>query len=146
MQYHASLITADGAYHCPVSSIMPFFAINFFHKAVHIEHSSTIIICPMCVYVKKWHFDLKLLLTCENRIIGSVSVSSKTMTWVFKNDNSIPPKLCPKIKIWEHPSNKIERIECFSFRYPVLMCNAIWVNCYCWGNWSMVEGRFSKWF
>ena len=22
----------------------------------------------------------------------------------------------------------------------------IWVNCYCWGNSSMVEGRFSKWF
>ena len=25
MQYHASLITADGAYHCPVGSIRPFF-------------------------------------------------------------------------------------------------------------------------
>ena len=25
-----------------------------------------------------------------------------------------------------------------------LLC--IWVNCYCWGNSSMVEGRFSKWF
>ena len=23
---------------------------------------------------------------------------------------------------------------------------SIWVNCYCWGNSSMVEGRFSKWF
>ena len=22
----------------------------------------------------------------------------------------------------------------------------IWVNCWCWGNWGMVEGRFSKWF
>ena len=22
----------------------------------------------------------------------------------------------------------------------------IWVNCYCWGNSSMVEGQFSKWF
>ena len=22
----------------------------------------------------------------------------------------------------------------------------IWLNCYCWGNWGMVEGRFSKWF
>ena len=26
MQYHASLITADGAYHCPVGSIRPFLA------------------------------------------------------------------------------------------------------------------------
>ena len=25
MQYHASLITADGAYHCPVGSIMAIF-------------------------------------------------------------------------------------------------------------------------
>ena len=25
MQYHASLITADGAYHCPVDSIMAIF-------------------------------------------------------------------------------------------------------------------------
>ena len=24
--------------------------------------------------------------------------------------------------------------------------SSIWVNCYCWGNSSMVEGRFSKWF
>ena len=24
MQYHASVLTADGAYHCPVGSIMPF--------------------------------------------------------------------------------------------------------------------------
>ena len=24
--------------------------------------------------------------------------------------------------------------------------NDIWVICYCWGNSSMVEGRFSKWF
>ena len=23
---------------------------------------------------------------------------------------------------------------------------SIWVNCYCWGNSSMVEGRFSRWF
>ena len=22
----------------------------------------------------------------------------------------------------------------------------IWLNCYCWGNSSMVEGRYSKWF
>ena len=22
----------------------------------------------------------------------------------------------------------------------------LWLNCYCWGNWGMVEGRFSKWF
>ena len=22
----------------------------------------------------------------------------------------------------------------------------VWVNCYCWGNSSMVEGRFPKWF
>ena len=27
MQYHASLITADGAYHCPMGSIMPIFAV-----------------------------------------------------------------------------------------------------------------------
>merc|ERR1711978_297651 len=26
MQYHASLITADGAYHCPVGSIMAIFS------------------------------------------------------------------------------------------------------------------------
>ena len=24
--------------------------------------------------------------------------------------------------------------------------DSIWLNCYCWGNWGMVEGRFSKWF
>ena len=28
MQYHASLITADGAYHCPVGSIMAIFIIT----------------------------------------------------------------------------------------------------------------------
>ena len=28
MQYHASLITADGAYHCPVGRIMAIFAWN----------------------------------------------------------------------------------------------------------------------
>ena len=28
MQYHASLITADGAYHCPVGSIWLFFIFN----------------------------------------------------------------------------------------------------------------------
>ena len=28
MQYHASLITADGAYHCPVGSIMAIFSIE----------------------------------------------------------------------------------------------------------------------
>ena len=28
MQYHASLITADGAYHCPVGSIMAIFLTN----------------------------------------------------------------------------------------------------------------------
>ena len=22
----------------------------------------------------------------------------------------------------------------------------IWLNCWCWGNWGMVEGQFSKWF
>ena len=31
MQYHASLITADGAYHCPVGSIM---AILFIKTAI----------------------------------------------------------------------------------------------------------------
>ena len=25
-------------------------------------------------------------------------------------------------------------------------CMCIWLNCYCWGKSSMVEGRFSKWF
>ena len=28
MQYHASLITADGAYHCPVGSIMAIFLVE----------------------------------------------------------------------------------------------------------------------
>ena len=28
MQYHASLITAGGAYHCPVGSIRPFFILD----------------------------------------------------------------------------------------------------------------------
>ena len=28
MQYHASLITADGAYHCPVGSTWPFLSIK----------------------------------------------------------------------------------------------------------------------
>ena len=28
MQYHASFITADGAYHCPVGSIMAIFIIS----------------------------------------------------------------------------------------------------------------------
>ena len=31
------------------------------------------------------------------------------------------------------------------YQYP-LACEQIWVICYCWGNSSMVEGRFSKWF
>ena len=35
MQYHASLITADGAYHCPVGSIMAIFKIHI------IIHSKT---------------------------------------------------------------------------------------------------------
>ena len=30
MQYHASLITADGAYHCPVGSIMAIFITMFY--------------------------------------------------------------------------------------------------------------------
>ena len=32
MQYHACLITADGAYHCPVGSIWPFFHQNYSNK------------------------------------------------------------------------------------------------------------------
>ena len=28
MKYHASLITADGAYHCPVGSIMAIFILH----------------------------------------------------------------------------------------------------------------------
>merc|ERR1711994_1224495 len=32
MQYHASLITADGAYHCPVGSIMAIFENTLIHR------------------------------------------------------------------------------------------------------------------
>ena len=27
-----------------------------------------------------------------------------------------------------------------------LLSEEVWLNCYCWGNSNMVEGRFSKWF
>ena len=30
-------------------------------------------------------------------------------------------------------------------RCMVGKCFFIWLNCYCWVNWSMAEGRFSKW-
>ena len=38
MQYHAPLITADGAYHCPVGSIMAIFMISIIgSKEGHID-------------------------------------------------------------------------------------------------------------
>ena len=37
MQYHASLITADGAYHCPVGSIMAIFILDAVGKNVKIS-------------------------------------------------------------------------------------------------------------
>jgi len=40
MQYHASLITADGAYHCPVGSIRPFF---YYTGACYLDPISNII-------------------------------------------------------------------------------------------------------
>ena len=30
------------------------------------------------------------------------------------------------------------------FVHSCLFC--VWLNCWCWENWGMVEGRFSKWF
>ena len=35
---------------------------------------------------------------------------------------------------------------CVKYSSSIKMPSSIWVNCYCWGNSSMVEGRFSKWF
>ena len=56
--------------------------------------------------------------------------------------------------------NLIEKFNCtngktqdFLFKIITFHCIAwivsgleIWVNCYCWGNSSILEGRFSKWF
>ena len=41
MPYHASLITADGAYHCPVGSIMAIFSIKYIkNRKVEIGNTS----------------------------------------------------------------------------------------------------------
>ena len=46
MQYHASLVTADGAYHCPVGSIMAIFYLRFTIKSKQNALPSTL--CPCC--------------------------------------------------------------------------------------------------
>ena len=48
-------------------------------------------------------------------------------------------------------TSKPSRYKVLSFTFRVfflflLLLRNVWVNCYCWGNSSMVEGRVSKWF
>ena len=42
-------------------------------------------------------------------------------------------------------NEKKRQLKSISFR-SIRSIIHIWVNCYCWGNSSILEGRFSKWF
>ena len=49
-------------------------------------------------------------------------------------------------KIENKHQKKDQKSPCQFILREVRKFPYIWVNCYCWGNSSMVEGRFSKWF
>ena len=62
MQYNASLITADGAYHCPVGSIMAIFDIFFLY-------SFFAFVCPgwFVHFVFWFHISCKYVYTLTDR-------------------------------------------------------------------------------
>ena len=51
-----------------------------------------------------------------------------------------------KLPLSSMPINTMFTMRFVEYMFFFVKVNLIRVNCYCWGNSSMVEGRFSKWF
>ena len=122
--------------------------IVIFFSHFHISGSVIVFFCPPVLFSK--------MILASGSALCEGSLNSPTLSYSSSSNANSSPYVSSSSTAstrWEsqiindiscstsHPSSSPHSLK--TGRFKSLM---VWLNCYCWGNSSILEGQFSKWF